>query len=100
MAGVGTKRQRLAKLLQEAYPEHNGLKLTWHPGRIYPAQGHYRTTSQADVVRWEAIALHYKDGDSGDYFSATSVHGYNTITELVAAGKIAISENNEVYIPK
>lgn len=50
------KARRLAKLLEAALqPHYPQWKLTIDPEEIYPALGWYRTSPQADCLRWEAV---------------------------------------------
>lgn len=77
----GKTRQRLAKMMQAAWPEHNGFALTWLPENLLPAEGRYRSDIRIDCCRWEAFAYHFRaDGTS---FPMVTVISYYTMTELL-----------------
>ena len=72
----GRKVLKLAKMLQEAFPERHGLAVTWSPESIHCAQGAWRKKSM-DVWSWQAFATYTETGGT-----AYHVGSYATVTEL------------------
>lgn len=92
----GMVRSRLAKLLQNSFPETPlGVKLTWSADWLYPATGSYRTNVALDCARWEGFARHYRD--DGSFYTAWSVYAYSTMSELIKYKKLGISNNGEIF---
>ncbi|WP_162949981.1 hypothetical protein [Pseudomonas aeruginosa] len=90
----GYKVRRLAALLEESFPQRNGLKITWRPEQIYPAQGRWRSDVRMDVWRWEAFGVHIRS--DGTETTMMSVGSYATITELIKFKALEL-HGDEVY---
>lgn len=72
-------------MLHRDIPEWHGTKLTWKHDAIYMAKGIWRQ-KRMDVCSWSATAY----GPDGK--SVLHADCWETITEVVKAGKIGIEE--------
>ena len=89
----GVKIQKLLKLLNDQFPEKNGLKIQWLACDFHPARGAWRKKSM-DVWCWQAYAT-YKDGGGTAY----GVGSYSTVTELCKC-KSLVMHGDEIYGPE
>lgn len=106
MREASYKAKRLAKLLEAALtPFYPQWKLTIDPEEIYPATGWYRTSPQADCLRWEAtIRLNgCPMGEATSWHTMTECCKGLTISRDTAGGAGAndwsaspTSENNRI----
>lgn len=95
MSKPGYKVRKLAKMLQEALPDRNGLPVVWRAEEIYPAKGAWRTNVNLDVWRWEAFA-HYVKPDGSDGGCAYNLGSYATITELISYKRLYVLGGDEI----
>lgn len=74
---AGYKVQKLAKMLQAAFPSRNGLEVTWSTDNIHCAKGAWRKKSM-DVWSWQAFGTYTETGGTAFHFGS-----YATVTELI-----------------
>ncbi|MCF5708013.1 hypothetical protein GIV19_12010 [Pseudomonas syringae] len=86
----GYKIQRLLKLLNESFPEKNGLPIEWLDKNFHPAMGAWRKKVM-DVWCWQAFAT-YKDNGGSAYHAGS----YATVTELIKCKKLVMISGEEV----
>lgn len=86
---AGYKVRKLCKMLQAAFPERNGLALTWSPENVYPAKGAWRSRrAMFDVRAWQAHATYVNE--CGQVVHGMSVGSYATITDLIKFKKLYV----------
>lgn len=91
----GTTVTKLAALLQKSFPKMGEYALTWDPAHLFPAQGRYRTDKNIDCYCWTGHAKHIRE--DGSSFVMLSVGSYSTMTSLIKAKELFISNSGEVY---
>lgn len=82
--------KRLLELLNESFPEKNGLPIEWLERDMHPAKGAWRKKSM-DVWSWQAYAT-YKDTGG----TAFGVGSYATMTELIKFKRLEM-HGDEIY---
>ena len=91
----GATRLKLAALLQKSFFFFCIHPLTWDPDHLFPAQGRYRSDKNIDCYRWTGYAKYVRpDGTS---FTMVSVGSYSTMTSLIKAKELFMSDSGEVY---
>lgn len=99
----GRVATKLAAKLQATMPERvfkaaggetRRVPLLWKPENLYPATGAYRTNGQMDCCRWEGCVLAVRA--DGTTYPHTSVHSYETMTDLIRPGGLSIGADGEV----
>ncbi len=84
----------MAKLLQASFPRQGTLELTWRPENLRPATGAWRTNQMLDCWRWEGYGIHVRQ--DGSELVVMEVGSYDTMTELVKAKSLKVSQTGEI----
>lgn len=93
---AGYKVKKLCKMLKAAFPDKNGLVLTWSPEKVFCVKGSWRSNrAMFDVRAWHAYGTYVNE--QGQVVTGMEVGSYSTITDLIKFEKLyCMPSDNEV----